>query len=143
MSYAGDSLLRVAMKHSDWMARKNKLSHTNSIKGFKSLGDRVRSTNVPYRAAAENIVAVHQYQIDNKRFKIVDRRSCQFAINGKLVRAHSYASLARHSVNLWMDSPGHRKNILSPKVDSMAIGVAYSDTRKYCGKFWLTQNFLG
>jgi uncharacterized protein YkwD len=143
VSYAGDSLMRVALKHSTWMAKKDKLSHFSTLQGLKSLGERVRAASISYRSASENIVAVHQYQIDNRRFKTLDRKACQFAADGKLIPPHSYASLARHSVNLWMKSPGHRKNILSPKSAKMVVAVAHSNTRRYCGKFWLTQNFIG
>ncbi len=141
--YAGDSLLSVALQHSTWMAKKKNLSHFNTMRGLETLGERVRAAGTSYRSASENIVAVHQYQIDNRRFKTVNRSACQFAANGKLIQPHSYASLARHSVNLWMRSPGHRKNILSPKSAKMVVGVAHSNTRRYCGKFWLTQNFIG
>ena len=143
VTYAGSELTKVAAKHSTWMAKTKKLSHVNTIPGLKSLGERVRASGTTYRAAAENIVMVHRYQIDNSRFKTIDRRKCQFAKKGKLVRAHSYASLARHSVNLWMKSPGHRTNILSHKVNSMAVGVAFVNTRKYCGQYWLTQKLIG
>lgn len=140
--YAGDSLMLVAQKHSKWMAEQNNLSHFNAMRGLESLGKRVRAASVAYRSASENIVAVHQYQIDNRRFKTVDRKACQFVANGKLIAAHSYASLARHTVELWVKSPGHRKNILSPKSAKMVVAVAHSSTRRYCGKFWLTQNFI-
>lgn len=141
--YAGDSLLRVALQHSTWMAKRNNLSHSNTMRGLESLGERVQAANIRYRYASENIVAVHQYQIDNRRFKPVNRSACQFTADGKLISPHSYASLARHSVQLWMDSPGHRKNILNPKSAKMVVGIAHSNTRRYCGKFWLTQNFIG
>ena len=143
VSDAGPSLASVATRHSYWMARTKKLSHFTTMTGLKSLGERVRASGTSYRAATENIVMVHRYQIDNSRFKTINRRQCQFAKNGKLVPPHSYASLARHSVNLWMKSPGHRTNILSHKVSRMAVGVAFADTRRHCGQYWLTQKLIG
>jgi uncharacterized protein YkwD len=37
----------------------------------------------------------------------------------------------------WMNSPGHRANILSPNFDSIGIGIAASPD----GRVWATQNF--
>ena len=37
----------------------------------------------------------------------------------------------------WMNSPGHRANILSPNFDSIGIGIATSPD----GRVWATQNF--
>ena len=142
VKYAGDALLSRAELHSSWMARKNQLSHFNTMRGLSSLGERVRSANITYRTASENLVAVHQYHIDNRRFRTINRKACQFAIDGELVPPHSYASLARHAVQLWMSSPAHRTNILSPQTQKMVVAIARSNTRRHCGKFWLAQNFI-
>jgi uncharacterized protein YkwD len=40
--------------------------------------------------------------------------------------------------NLWMNSPDHRANILSPAYTSMGIGLAYAN-----GSVWATENFGG
>jgi uncharacterized protein YkwD len=37
----------------------------------------------------------------------------------------------------WMNSPGHRANILSPNFDSIGIAVGWSSD----GRIWATQNF--
>jgi len=37
----------------------------------------------------------------------------------------------------WMNSPGHRANILSPNFDSIGIAVGWSPD----GRIWATQNF--
>ncbi|MGI9393243.1 MAG: CAP domain-containing protein [Boseongicola sp.] len=143
LTYAGRNLATMATKHSAWMAKTKKLSHFNTMPGLKSLGERVRASGTSYRGASENIVKVHRYQFNSSRFKTIDRRRCQFARKGKLIPAHSYASLARHSVDLWMDSAPHRRNILSNKMNRMVVGVAFANSRKYCGEYWLTQDFIG
>jgi len=87
---------------------------------------------------------VHRYQIDNRRFKILSSQECKFATyEGQALPAHSYASLARHVVGLWMNSPGHRKNILDRRVTKVSTAVAFDPRAQYCGRFWLTQNFIG
>lgn len=46
--------------------------------------------------------------------------------------------VARRTVQLWMNSPGHRANLLSGKAKTIGVGVSKSAD----GKFWLiAQNF--
>jgi uncharacterized protein YkwD len=140
---AQTALVQVAATHSHWMARSRNLSHRSTVQGHASLTDRIRSANVQARRGAENIGMVHRYQIDGRNFRILDSASCSFASQtGQPLPAHSYASLARHAVTLWMNSPGHRRNILDPGVTRVSTAAAFGDGR-YCGQFWLTQNFVG
>lgn len=144
LSEAGNGLARMSKTHSIWMASTQTLSHRNTIPGKSSLSQRMQASGERFRTGAENIGMVHRYQLDNQRFRIIDQRSCQFATrDGQTVPPHSYASLARHAVNLWMNSPGHRKNILNRQVNRISTAVAFDPKSPYCGQFWLTQNFVG
>jgi uncharacterized protein YkwD len=144
LSEAGRGLSKVAEGHSVWMASTGTLSHRSTVPGKSSLAQRVKASGEKFRTGAENIGMVHRYQIDNLRFRIVDSSSCQFATyEGQALPAHSYASLARHAVDLWMNSPGHRKNILDRNVTRISTAVAFDPKAQYCGRFWLTQNFVG
>lgn len=141
---AGHGLARQAERHSKWMARSQQLTHRSTVAGAATLKQRVRAAGVRFRTGSENIGMVHRYQIDNRRFKILSSSQCQFATqSGQPLPPHSYASLARHIVDLWMDSPGHRRNILDGKVDKMTTGIAFDPKAQYCGRFWVTQNFIG
>jgi len=141
---ASGELRKQATRHSGWMAKFQQLTHRSTVAGSATLKQRFQNAGISYRAGSENIGMVHRYQIDNRRFNIVDSRACKFAASdGTPLPAHSYASLARHIVNLWMESPGHRKNILDRKVTRMTSGVAFDPKAKYCGRFWVTQNFVG
>ena len=141
---AGNGLAKQAKRHSQWMARSQQLTHKSTVAGAATLKQRVKNAGVRIRTGSENIGMVHRYQIDNKRFKIVDSNACQFRSNdGQPLPAHSYATLARHVVTLWMNSPGHRKNILDARVRETTTAVAFDPEAQYCGQFWLTQNFVG
>lgn len=141
---AGNGLDKQAAKHSQWMAKTQQLSHRSTVAGLATLKQRVQASGVRYRTGSENIGMVHRYQIDNRRFKILNSGQCKFATQeGEALPAHSYASLARHIVNLWMESPGHRKNILDRRVTRVSTAVAFDPNAKYCGRYWLTQNFIG
>ena len=140
---AKSALVEVAEAHSRWMARARTLSHRSGVAGASSLTERIRAANVEASKGAENIGMVHRYRIDGQHFRIVDGASCSFASrSGERLDAHSYASLARHAVGLWMNSSGHRRNILDPGVTRVSTAAAFGDGQ-YCGQFWLTQNFVG
>ena len=144
VSDAGEGLTAQAKKHATWMARSQQLTHRSTVAGSATLKQRIKRAGVPFRTGSENIGMVHRYRIDNRHFKIVNSASCQFAdTKGNKLPAHSYASLARHAVNLWMNSPGHRKNILDKRVTRMSSAVAFDPKARYCGRFWLAQNFIG
>lgn len=141
---AGSGLARQAEKHSVWMAKRQQLTHKSTVPGASTLRQRVKAAGVSFRTGSENIGMVHRYKIDNRRFKILSSSKCKFATyQGEALPAHSYASLARHVVELWMDSPSHRKNILDRKVNKVSSAVAFDPNAQYCGRFWLTQNFIG
>ena len=141
---AGSSVVGVARGHSNWMASRQVLSHRSTVPGKASLSQRIKASGVSFRTGSENIGMVHRYRIDNRRFKIVDSGSCKFATNsGQPLPPHSYATLARHIVQLWMDSPGHRKNILDRRASHTAVAVAFDPRAQYCGRYWVTQNFIG
>ena len=141
---AGRGLARQAEKHSKWMAKSQQLTHRSTQPGLATLKQRVKASGVKFRTGSENIGMVHRYKIDNRRFTILDSRNCKFAtFKGQPLPAHSYASLARHIVDLWMNSPGHRKNILDRRVSKVSSAVAFDPNAQYCGRFWLTQNFVG
>ena len=141
---AGGDLRKQALGHSGWMAKFQQLTHRSTVSGAATLKQRIQNAGLRIRAGSENIGMVHRYQIDNVRFKIVDSGSCSFASSdGTKLPAHTYATLARHIVNLWMNSPGHRKNILDRKVNRMTSAAAFDPKANYGGRFWVTQNFIG
>ncbi|MEM7752001.1 MAG: CAP domain-containing protein [Pseudomonadota bacterium] len=141
---AGAPLAKEARAHSRWMADSQQLTHRSTVPGRASLKQRIRASGVSFRTGSENVGMVHRYQIDNRRFKILSSSQCKFATQqGQPLPAHSYATLSRHIVDLWMNSPGHRRNILDRSAKRVSTAVAFDPKAQYCGRFWLTQNFIG
>lgn len=141
---AGSGMGKQARIHSQWMAKTRKLSHNSNMRGSATLQQRVRAAGIKARTGSENIGMVHRYQLDNRRFKILNFGACQFSTyEGQPLGAHTYASLARHIVTLWMNSSGHRKNILDRRVSRHRVSIAFDGKAPYCGQFWITQNFVG
>jgi len=141
---AGTPLAKEARNHSRWMAKSQQLTHRSTVPGRASLKQRIKASGLSFRTGSENIGMVHRYRIDNRRFRILSSSQCKFATHqGQPLPAHSYASLARHIVDLWMNSPGHRRNILDRQAKKVSTAVAFDPNARYCGRFWLTQNFIG
>ncbi|MXQ08286.1 hypothetical protein GQ651_10565 [Alphaproteobacteria bacterium GH1-50] len=141
---AGNGLARQAHAHSKWMAKTGQLAHKSTVAGRATLMQRIKKSGVRFRTGSENIGMVHRYQVDNRRFRIIDANSCAFvSTKGEPLPAHSYATLARHIVTLWMESPGHRKNILDRNAKAVSSAIAFEPKADFCGRFWITQNFIG
>ncbi len=71
--------------------------------------DRARKNGIRYRALAENVAMNHGYD-----------EPVHVAVDG------------------WMESPGHRRNILDPRFAQTGVGVAVADD----GSIYFTQPFL-
>ncbi len=141
---AGNSLAKMASAHSRWMISARSLSHRSNVRGRATQQDRLRAAGVRARRGSENLGYVSRYQIDGGRFRVIDAARCSFASNsGQTLPPHTYASLARQIVREWMNSSGHRRNILDPNVARVSTGAAFDRSAPYCGRIWFTQNFVG
>ena len=116
------ALIRSSRLHSQWMARRRAFSHTGS--GGSSPWDRATRAGYPSSTVSENI-----WQTQGQR---------GLAWKSKF-RWDSDWNLGRAAVISWMNSPGHRANLLSPEWRHMGIGVA----RNNRDRIYLTQNFGG
>lgn len=108
LSYS-QQLEDVAQYHSDDMAEEGYFSH-ESPAGV-SMKERYRRHGAPCIGGGENI------------YKTQSSASAEEA-------------LARETVDAWMNSPGHRRNILRERFNSQALGIAEGD-----GWVYVTQNF--
>lgn len=89
-SYQYDHNLEAcAQNHTYDMITRHFFSHTSIVQGKEKLRDRMLQAGCEYRAAAENIAYC------------------------SLNSAWTYVDCAKHLVNGWMNSPGHRENILN------------------------------
>ncbi|MHA6265365.1 CAP domain-containing protein [uncultured Aliiroseovarius sp.] len=137
-------LRKQATRHSAWMARSQKLSHKANGTNRRSLTDRLRASGVRFRTGAENIGMVHLYGIDGRNFMIRSSEQCSFTTrDGRQIGRHSYNSLAKLVVRKWMESPGHRKNILARKMRYSGVGAGVQPRSGYCGAVFLTHIFAG
>jgi uncharacterized protein YkwD len=99
----------IARSHSYDMALRHYLAHA-SPDGLTP-GDRLRGVGIHYETVGENI-----YKEDFPEHDTMPERA----------------------VRLWLNSPPHRANILSPDFRATGIGVAYSSD----GQTYITQDFM-
>lgn len=114
------ALMRSARRHSKWMASRSIFSHTGS--GGSKPWDRAYAVGYPDVSVSENI-----WQ---------SRGSKGGAWKSKFQWKSDW-QLGQAAVISWMNSPGHRQNLLNPKWNHIGIGV--SKNRK--GRIYLVQNF--
>lgn len=109
-------LERCAQGHSEDMPRLNFFSHTSLVPGKTNMSDRMGKVGYSNLYMAENI---SWHDVSNR----------------------NYRDLAKSIVDSWMDSPGHRKNILNPTYNYLGVGTAifWSEYGLYLKS---TQNFV-
>ncbi|MCY4653657.1 MAG: CAP domain-containing protein [Dehalococcoidia bacterium] len=114
------ALIKAARGHSRWMARHDNFSHTG-CEGSQPW-DRSQKAGYPSTGVSENI-----WQASGN--------------NGPAWKSNffwrSSRRLGQAAVISWMNSPGHRANLLDPRWKVIGIGVA----RNKKGNIYLTQNF--
>ena len=95
------ALEKSAQTHSKDMVVKSFFSHTSKVKSRKKLSQRIAFGGLQeYYAAGENIAMTSS-------------------------TSTTYLALAKDLVNIWMKSPGHRKNILNPDFKFMGCGAYF------------------
>ena len=114
------ALEEVADYHSKEMAENNFFSH-DSPSG-ETMNDRYDAFGLSCRLSAENIHQTY-WKESVQGYGLINTRE----------------DVAENVVNGWMNSPGHRENILLEGVESQGIGIFKTED----GEVFVTQNFCG
>ncbi|MDI1278709.1 CAP domain-containing protein [Methylobacter sp.] len=125
-------LAAIARKHSSDMASFHFFNHTNlqgegPVERAKNLGwnkKKQADANTWAIGPGENIFMNNLYD------KVITIKENGVAVKKEYVWK-TQEEIAQSTVQGWMDSPPHRKNILSPKYDQQGIGVAISGHEIY------------
>lgn len=106
-----DHFLEIAaLGHSQEMARLGYFDHTSPTPGRETPDVRIHLAGSSAPKTGENLA---------------------------MFSGHPEAELAEKAVVGWMNSPGHRRNLLDPGFTHIGIGVAKSSG----GEYYITQNF--
>lgn len=139
-------LRNMANQHARAMAKYDFVDHKNTHqKEYRTMA--LRSKKFRANAISENVASTFLYDyISGANFYRVWKETYYqyFTDEGKLIPLHTYLSFAESLVQNWMDSPGHRKAILSEKHQTLgcAVAIPFIDMRKgYIPLAFATQNF--
>ena len=136
---------KAAYGHSVDMVERNFFSHTSKVSGKKKMMDRMRLAGYQGGGAAENIAIT--FAIDYEAGKSVYMPSqnggyFSYKYRGTPIEVHTYLSLAKAALIQWMNSPGHRANILNGYAFQGCGGyLEVLKSEDQFPKFRLTQNF--
>jgi len=145
-------LRQTAILHSEQMKRHNFFSHDNIFEArYKTLTDRINSvkdnTFQGFMSWGENIADSPVIKA-NESFTVENRGGVirLFSTNGRELFPYSYYEYAKVVVEGWMNSPGHRANILNPDYEYLGCGCAMYEKQGngYSTLYFkLTQNLGG
>lgn len=137
-----ERLMQATFQHSSHMATNAYISHKSRQPGYRNLQDRLAKANVSYRVAGENVVKSFVYAFNKQRVS-GNRENCSFnyVSNGSLVPRHTYNTLAKNLVTLWMASPTHRSNILHQSYRRAGATFGINSAQGFCGTIYAAQNF--
>jgi|GEM_PF-1654502 len=140
------SLRTVATGHSDDMVRFRFFGHTSPLPGRVTVTDRLRNGGVPFRAAAENLATVKRLEvISGQPVYPLNYQRCAYSLTpeGPRLPVRSYDSMARNLVGRWIDSPGHRENLMNPLYTRHGASGAIDPNAELCESVNATQLFAG
>ena len=142
---ADPALARAASYHSGDMVRHDFFDHASPVEGRATLRERYSQVGADYARAAENIATLSLYAVGDRHFVQRDAAACDFAFtpDGPSIPRHTYASAAESLLENWMESGGHRRNILHPEMTRHGAGVALKPDPRICGTLIVVQNFAG
>ena len=140
-----EALTRAAAYHSGDMVTRGFLGHDSPVAGRRTPRDRVEQAGARYPRVAENVASTSLYAFDDRDFVIRDAAACDFAFTpgGPSIPRRSYAEAAAWLVEGWLDSRGHRENLLDPAVTHHGAGAAVTPDPRTCGALVVTQLLAG
>ncbi|MBN2536216.1 MAG: hypothetical protein JXB88_25265 [Spirochaetales bacterium] len=146
-AFAHSPALETAAKgHSDDMVKKNFFSHNSPVKGKETMKKRLELVGISNAYSGENIA--YSFGIEYKAGKSVyspeqNGGYFSYTFKGKPIENHTYLGFAKEVLNQWMNSPGHRANILNSKYTYLGAGASHYKNMNFYGmdNFKCTQNF--
>lgn len=137
----------AAAIQSDIMRRRGSISHNNpETPRFNTLDDRARAAGLEYKLIAENVATAFGYAYESGRSfyarKEGGKEVFSYKPGGAPIRPHTYVSFAEALVKSWMESPGHRKNILLKDAEYLGASCLPEKRAEGMVRFYCTQVFF-
>ncbi len=140
------ALERAAKGHSDDMTANNFFAHKSPVSGRETSAKRLAIAGASGGASAENIALSFGIEYEANRPVATPAQNggyFSYSFGGEPIQNHTYIGLAKAVVKQWMESPGHRVNLLNPTYIFLGTGSSHYTDAKFHGidKFKSTQNF--
>lgn len=144
----GPALEVAAQGHSQAMSKHNFFSHTSVIPGMERMGQRLKKAGVPSGYLAENIAQFSglNYTAGKSVYTPATNGGYfSYTPKGTPLKPRTYAEVGKTVVQQWMDSPGHRRNILNPNLKYLGAGLSAFEKKSFYNMLYFnaTQNFSG
>jgi uncharacterized protein YkwD len=141
-----DALERAAKSHSDDMVQHQFFSHTSPVKGKIKITDRLAAVGIRNCTMAENIAETGGIDSEPGRSMYTPEQNggyFSYIYHGEPLPNHTYLSLAKAVVAQWLESKGHRENMLNSQFTYLGVGAAHFNDHKFhnIDKFKITQDF--
>jgi uncharacterized protein YkwD len=139
--------IQAAQIQSQIMKKRGSISHENPENPkYETLPKRVKAVGVNPGFAAENVATAFGLRYDSGKafYKREEQGTTVFSYTptGPPIRPHTYESFAEALVESWMNSPGHRDNILHKDAVYLGVSCVASMTKSEMPMFYCTQVFL-
>ncbi len=121
-------LAAASRRYAEKMVAEEFLAHLDpNTPALRTPEDRIRAAGGANAKAAENIADVPAMQLlPGEPFYVVDPEPPVLSRepDGPPIPAHTYIGYAATVVEGWMNSPGHRRNLLDPEAVEIGVGAA-------------------
>lgn len=128
------------------MLQRGSISHQNPDRpSVKTLQDRLAHVGLKPRFAAENVATAFGLRYESGApFRTKQRNGEKIIVDttGEPIPPHSYVSFAEQLLDQWMQSPGHRKNILHPAPKFLGTSCRMKHDETGMPVFYCTQVFF-
>lgn len=141
----GSAMQLIARRHSEEMGKLQFFSHLSPTLENRTLTDRLRQVGLLNVTAGENIAVLPAKEMGSGTY-IVQRNEdgSETLIDARTrqrISYYTYAELAKAALDQWMQSPGHRSNILDKRFVYLGTGIGRGSYDGGQDSFYLTQNF--
>jgi len=111
-----------AQGHSQDMVTYNFFSHTSTVPGKCNPIDRTKREGISETYIGENVQYTYMLKLNGAPYYSPSQVGCFKRLSGEIIFMHTYRTLAIEIVNNWMNSPGHRENILNSNYTHIGVG---------------------
>jgi uncharacterized protein YkwD len=126
------------------MARKNYLDHIDPHDPERRTPkDRAQMAGFDFRFLAENVATQFaiQYQSGRTVYRVPTGTGFSYRADGPPIPRHTYRTFAATVLAQWMNSPGHRENILAEEPERFGSDCRLHKEKSGLDKFYCVQLF--